>query len=158
MPEPATATADQQSTWATVTMMVAVAPTDLKSMFVNLTTLAPPRNPRKMNASQQIVRVPFHDDVIEAVQTEDGKILVHFKRVCESLGVRHEAQLRKMKEREWCVFVDLSTPDQRGRPQQLTMIDLDSLPMWLATINPLNVRQETKAKLIRSQLTSNRCS
>lgn len=95
----------------------------------------------------QFVQVPFHGDIIEALQAEDGKILVHFKRVCKSLGMDKDSQVRKLKGRKWCEFVDLTAPDERGRPQQLTMIDLESLPMWLATINVVNVREEIKPKL-----------
>jgi hypothetical protein len=86
-----------------------------------------------MNASvsQSIVPVPFHGDSLDAVQTEDGKILVHFKQVCKSLGLDYGSQFRKMQDREWCVFVNMTTPDQRGRPQQLTMIDHESLPIKL---------------------------
>jgi hypothetical protein len=107
-----------------------------------------------MNASvsQSIVPVPFHDDVIDAVQTEDGKILVHFKRVCESLGLDHNRQRQKMRDRKWCVIVDMSSQIQGDQARRLTMIDHESLPMWLATINPINVREETKPKLERYQI------
>jgi prophage antirepressor-like protein len=98
-----------------------------------------------------LVQIPFHGDTIEAVQIKGGKILVRFKNVCGALGVDDASQIRKMRNREWCEVVDLTLPDERVRSQRLTMIDHESLPMWLATINAISVKQEAKPKLVRYQ-------
>jgi hypothetical protein len=116
-------------------------------------TTFPPSKPATQNSSKgafsmsnSIVQVPFYGDTLEAIKTEDGKILVHFKRVCESLGVHHTRQLTKLRQFEWCELVDVCTVAQDVRQRQLTMIDHESLPMWLATINVLLVRQSYRMK------------
>jgi P22_AR N-terminal domain len=94
-----------------------------------------------MNASVSlsIVSVPFHGDSLDAVQTDDGKILVSIRRICDSLGIATQRQLEKLKRSRWACVTIMVTHDETGRRQELTMIDHESLPMWLATISPLNV-------------------
>jgi hypothetical protein len=98
-----------------------------------------------------LIQVPFYGDTLEAVKTKDGEVLVHFKRVCESIGVDYASQLRKMRERSWCVFVDLTTQLQGDQNRRVTMITLESLPMWLANINELKVAENVNSKLVRYQ-------
>lgn len=87
---------------------------------------------------------------IDAMQLEDGRIMVSLKRVCEALGVSYPRQYRKLMECTWAGVAFMATPDERGRPQRLAMIDLESLPMWLVTIHPSKVAFGVRAKLLSS--------
>jgi hypothetical protein len=98
-----------------------------------------------------MVQVPFHDDVIEAVQTEDGKIMVNLKSVCRSLGIDDSPQHRKLRTCGWATTTIMESVAQDGKQRMVTMIDHESLPMWLTSINPGKVRPEIREKLLRYQ-------
>jgi len=102
----------------------------------------------------QLVKVPFYGDVLEATKGTDGKVLVSIRRVCESLGVDHASQWRKLTDADrapWACVVMMTTHDSGGREQEMSMIDLDGLPMWLATIEVNRVSEGVRGKLVAYQ-------
>lgn len=101
--------------------------------------------------STELVKVPFHGDVIEAVKTEGGKIMVSLKRVCESLGVDVEGQRKKLAGCPWATTVMISAVADDGKRRQLAMIDHETLPMWLTTIHPSKVKASIREKLVQYQ-------
>lgn len=103
------------------------------------------------NAPASIVSVPFQGDTLEAVQTGDGKIMVSIKRVCESLGIDVEGQRKKLATCEWATTEFISAVAQDGKQRRLAMIDLESLPMWLATITASKVKAAVRPKLLQFQ-------
>ncbi|MFI5301351.1 MAG: phage antirepressor N-terminal domain-containing protein [Polyangiales bacterium] len=64
---------------------------------------------------------------------------VAIRRVCEALGVATQRQLTKLHGKAWACVTIMVTHDSSGRKQEVACIDLDSLPMWLATIDPSRV-------------------
>jgi hypothetical protein len=104
-----------------------------------------------VTAELSLVEIMTRDDQVVTVRLADGRGLVPLKRVCQWLGVDVEGQRRKLRKTHWCRLVDMSAPDERGRPQRITMIDRATLPMWLAGINTVNVRDEIKPRLIAFQ-------
>lgn len=94
--------------------------------------------------------IPFHGDHLAAVE-QDGRIFVSVKKACRSIGVDHATQLKKLKGKHWAGVVTLTIPDDQGRPQSHAMIDLDTLPMWLASISITAVDPDIRPKLIRYQ-------
>lgn len=103
------------------------------------------------NVPASVVSVPFHGDTLEAVQTGDGKIMVSIKRVCESLGIDVEGQRKKLATCEWATTEFISAVAQDGKQRRLAMIDLESLPMWLATITASKVKAAVRPKLLQFQ-------
>ena len=99
----------------------------------------------------QMVPVPFYGDTILAVQSGD-KVLVSVKRICDSLGVSVQSQLDKLKKAQWSGVTMILTPDARGREQSHSVIPVDSLPMWLVTINPSKIAEPLRDKLRKYQL------
>jgi len=97
------------------------------------------------------VKVPFYGDTIEAIKTEDSKVFVSLKRVCLSLGVDVNSQRQKLANCAWATTAIITAVAEDGKSRQLTMIDLESLPMWLVTINPGKVAPEIREKLVRYQ-------
>ena len=71
-----------------------------------------------------------------ATHRPDGSKCVSVRHVCESIGIDFAAQLTKLKRCEWAILESVSFPDRRGRLQPVVTLDLESLPMWLATIRP----------------------
>lgn len=97
-----------------------------------------------------IVQVPFDGDFLEAARDGD-KVLVSLRRGCENLGLNFSKQLQKLKSRPWACVSLWDTHDATGREQKMVMIDLDTVPMWLATIDPRRVKEEAREKLARYQ-------
>lgn len=91
--------------------------------------------------------VPFHGGHIEAVRDESSKVHVVVKRVCEALGVDQAGQLRKLKSSPWATVDMMSTVAEDGKLRETACVDLDTLPMWLATINPRKVTEDTRKLL-----------
>lgn len=104
-----------------------------------------------INSGLVPVQVPFHGDTLEAVQDENGKVWVSLKRGCENLGLSIQGQLSKLKGKPWAVVKENFTTGPDGKTYSMAMIDLDCLPMWLATIDPRKVKEQIREKLARYQ-------
>lgn len=105
-----------------------------------------------MNTELSIIeKVPFNGDTIEVARV-GGVGYAHLKPLCKSLGVAFQPQLRKLQSIIWGGVTIMVWPDKRGRPQQLAMISLDAVPMWLATIHPSKVAFAVRIKLESYQL------
>jgi hypothetical protein len=81
----------------------------------------------------------------------DGREWAALKPMCETLGIDHATQLRKLQRRSWAVVGQkpMTAPD--GKSYQTTVIDSHTIPLWLATIDENRVAPEAKSKLIAYQ-------
>jgi hypothetical protein len=70
------------------------------------------------------------------------------RRVCEVLTVTLPGQMTKLKGAPWACITTIVTHDASGRKQEAFCIDLDSLPMWLATIDVGRVKSATAKRLL----------
>lgn len=102
-------------------------------------------------ATAAVERVKFYGEEIEATRS-DGAVWVSLRRCCESLGVDYASQYTKLKKKRWCRIVLNAIPDARGRSQDTVMIHVDSLPMWLATIEPSRVLPQLRDWLVKWQV------
>jgi phage antirepressor YoqD-like protein len=104
-----------------------------------------------MNEEQnQIVKVDFHGGKIEAT-LHDGKIWVSVRRMCEHLGLQPHGQAEKLKTKEWATTQIICAVDPNGRKREHFMLLMDSLPMWLATIDTGRVAADVRSLLIAYQ-------
>lgn len=96
--------------------------------------------------------VGFYGDNIIAVEHLDGTIYALFARICENLGLRREAQVRRAQRhtvlREGLVSLTLQTA---GGPQTAQFLRLDLLPLWLSGVQAERVNPDVRDKLIRYQ-------
>ena len=103
--------------------------------------------------SKTIIEVPFQSDRLQAVR--DGEaVWVVVRRVCEALGIDPEAQRQRLTDPEmspWATTCLRQAVAADGKSREIFAVDLDSLPMWLATISPKRVRPEARNKLIAYQ-------
>jgi hypothetical protein len=95
----------------------------------------------------QLVKIGFQGDEIEAVR-DGSDVWVSVRRVCEALGVSLSAQRKKLLADESARVVIIATDDSRGTSRDMLAIELDSLALWLASINAGKVRTELRPKLI----------
>jgi hypothetical protein len=93
-----------------------------------------------------LVQVEFHGDTIEAI-FHKGKVWAGLKRLCESLGVDFAGQFTKLRQKPWARIEMISIRDSAGRKQETCCVDLDTLPMWLATIDAGRVAESIRPKL-----------
>lgn len=94
----------------------------------------------------RLVEVPFHGDALQAVQNENG-VWVSVRRVCEALGIDRKAQQRRLQEKSWAVGAMMTPTGPDGKQYESLMLHLDSLPMWLATIETRRVKPAIRSKL-----------
>lgn len=103
-----------------------------------------------MVTGRDLVRVPFHGDMLEAVE-QDGKVWVSLRRCCENLGVALNRQTTKLKGKPWAVVNEMFMAGADGKTYTMTMVDLDTLPGWLFSIDARKVKEDVREKLARYQ-------
>lgn len=101
--------------------------------------------------SQELIQVPFHGDIIEAVRTAEGKVLVPLRQPCKSLGLDYSGQLQKLKNKEWATVEIISTVGADQKTREMVCLDLDSFPMWLATIEASRVGDDIRERVVLYQ-------
>lgn len=94
------------------------------------------------------IPVPGAPDLLGA--EFDGKTWAALKPMCETLGISFPAQLRKLRSRSWAGVAQRATPSAGG-VQMATVIDSETIPMWLATIDENRVSEEARPALIALQ-------
>jgi hypothetical protein len=96
--------------------------------------------------------VSFYGDDLIAVQNDDGTIYTLFARLCENLGLRREAQVRRVQRhtvlREGLITLTIQTA---GGPQAAQFLRLDLMPLWLSSVQAERVKEEIRAQLTRYQ-------
>lgn len=103
------------------------------------------------------VNIAVINDVSLQVVVDDKEQLIPIKPVCDILGVNYTSQVDKLKEHP----IFRSTIPQRGtvaadgKEREMLCIPLRFFSGWLFSINPNNVKEEIKEKLIQFQLKCN---
>lgn len=98
-----------------------------------------------------LVTVDFHGDTLEAVQDPDGTIWVSIKRISDILGIDAVTQTYKLKRKAWATTGQRPVVAEDGKIRFVSVVDLDSLPGWLFTIDSMRVACGVRDKLIRYQ-------
>lgn len=107
---------------------------------------------RKVNTMSQVIqKFSFNGDVLD-VCLSNGTLWVSVKRVCEALGITSNRQAEKLKELEWATTTIMVAVAEDGKSREMLMLDLDSLPMWLATLNPEKCEEGSRPKIVRYQI------
>ena len=111
------------------------------------------RSTRQVEEGTRVEEIAFHGGVIQAVRTGPGEegIFVSPKRICENFGISWSRQRKKLEECGWAVVAFMATTGSDGKQYQMAMLDLKSLPMWLATIQVSRVSAEAKPLLLAYQ-------
>lgn len=95
------------------------------------------------------IPVPGADDLL--CGEFDGHRWAALRPMCDSLGINFAAQLRKLKARSWAVMCQMPITAADGKSYQTTVVDSESIPMWLATIHEDRVGDDAKPKLVAYQ-------
>jgi hypothetical protein len=100
--------------------------------------------------SGELLTIDFYGDTLEACQ-RDGKVWVSLRRLCENLGVELESQRRKLNAKSWATTGEITAVAEDGKQRAVTAIDLETIPLWLATIDERKVAPDVRPKLVRYQ-------
>lgn len=92
--------------------------------------------------SNDIVEIPFHNDMLIAHRSEDGDVFVAFRPICNSMGIDFSGQLQKMKRQPWATVGELHTVGADGKTRDMTSVNRKTLTMWLATIDASRLKDE----------------
>ena len=103
--------------------------------------------------------VEFYGDELIAVRAADGHIYVSVRHLCDALGLDRTAQVRRIRRQEildeaykGCAIL---TPPSKGGVgggrQQLGLIRVDVVPLFLTGVSVNSVREEIRPKLARFQ-------
>ena len=90
--------------------------------------------------------VPFQGGHLEA-QRRGDRVAVAIIRTCEHLDIDHSTQMRKLKTAPWAVVVMMTMTGPDGKKYETACLDLDSFPMWLATIQTTKVKPSARPLL-----------
>jgi hypothetical protein len=94
--------------------------------------------------------VPVHGADVEAVREGDA-VLIPIRGVCNALGLSFARQLAKLKAKPWATVAFKATVGADRKPREVACVDLRSLPMWLATIEPGRVKEPLRERLAAYQ-------
>jgi len=97
-----------------------------------------------------IVQVPFYGDTLDCLRVEDA-VWLSLPQLCSNLGIDERSQSRRLRAKEWARVVMMTAPDARGIIQESWCVHLDTLPLWLATIDVSRVAEKVRPKLIAYQ-------
>jgi hypothetical protein len=87
----------------------------------------------------KLVHVSFHGDTLDCIRHDDGEAYVVIKRVCENLGITDQAQATKLRGAPWATTTMIVVVGNDGKSREMLCLRIDSVPMWLAGINPKKV-------------------
>jgi len=101
--------------------------------------------------STELVRVPVPGAPdLMAAQFDDHEWAA-LKPMCDSLGIDMPTQLRKLNRRSWATVGQKPMVAADGKTREMVMIDAETIPMWLATIDENRVAAEARPALIALQ-------
>jgi hypothetical protein len=98
-----------------------------------------------------LVQVNVCGSVIEAGKDENGEVWVPINGPCQRLDLATNGQIEKLKNARWATHKMILFVAADGKIREFFCIDLDSLPMWLATIHESKVKPDARPVLIAFQ-------
>lgn len=100
--------------------------------------------------------VPFNGAELLGVKASDGKVYVGARWVCDGIGLREGQRNNQLLKIQTDLVLmrgvrKFILPTNSGE-QEVTVIELDFLPLWIAKISPNTVEGKVQENLIQYQL------
>lgn len=92
--------------------------------------------------SGDIVKIPFHGNVIIAQKSDDGEIYAALKPICENIGIDFNGQKQRLERTPWATMCVMRTVASDGKRRDMTAVNRKTLTMWLATIDTNRLSNE----------------
>jgi hypothetical protein len=103
------------------------------------------------HSNKKLSMVRFDGDDLQVVGESREDAWLVLRPACDALGLDEEAQRKRLLRSPWACASIMEARDASGREQRMFCVHLDTVPMWLATIETGRVRPEVCEKLIRYQ-------
>ena len=97
--------------------------------------------------------IPFHGAKLEAARVEET-VWVSVRRMCEALGLSFAGQHDKLADvgrAPWATVRVTRMVADDGKEREVFCLDLESVPMWLATIDTSRVAEHVRPKVVLFQ-------
>lgn len=94
--------------------------------------------------------IPFHGTHVQSVEI-DGKPHIVLRPLVESIGMNWASQFTKLNGKSWATVATSTTVGADGKNREMTVIDLRTLTMWLATIDENRVSAEARPLVVAYQ-------
>ena len=96
--------------------------------------------------------VEFHNSKLVGIQ-KDGEIYTPIRQLCEILGLDSSSQLQRIKRDETLNMglVKMTLPTNGGE-QEMNLLEIDYLPLWLTGIKTNQCKQEVRESLLDFKL------
>jgi len=91
---------------------------------------------------QQVETIDFYGDQLEVIRDEQGEGWTVVKRACENVGLDEEPQRKKLRAAKWAVTSVMEATGPDGKTYKMFCLHVDSVPMWLATIQASRVAEQ----------------
>lgn len=101
--------------------------------------------------SAELVRVSVGDNADLLALQDEGKNWSSLRYMCDSLKLNYSGQLQKLRSRSWATMCLKHTVASDGAIREMVMIDSETVPMWLATIDENRVATEARPTLVAYQ-------
>lgn len=103
--------------------------------------------------------VHFYGDELVAIRANDGNIYVSVRHLCDALGLDRTAQVRRIKRQTLlqkgykggAMMAPPSESGVGGGSQQVGLLRVDLIPLWLSGLDTNRVKEEIREKLERYQ-------
>lgn len=96
--------------------------------------------------NDNLVHIPFHGTDLVA-EPNGGNPLVALRPACEAIGLDYSRQLKKLRTKSWATVALKATAGADGKHREMAMIDRRTFTMWLATVEPARVADQTRPML-----------
>lgn len=97
-----------------------------------------------------LIHIPFRDTEVLAVDV-DGKPHVVLKPFIEALGLAYQPQHRKLSGKSWATVTTTVTVGADGKSREMTVVDVRTALMLLATIDENRVAEDKRPLLVAYQ-------
>lgn len=97
-----------------------------------------------------LIHIPFHGGEVLAVD-HVGKPFIVLRPALEAIGLDYSAQRRKLMSRSWATVAQTTTVGADGREREMTIVDVRTFLMLLATVNESSVGEDVRQTLVDYQ-------
>ncbi|HCG46504.1 MAG TPA: hypothetical protein DEV68_05935 [Corynebacterium flavescens] len=108
------------------------------------------RGPSQRSLPVKVASIPFHGTDVQSVEV-DGEPYVVFRPLVETLGLGYGSQTQKLTGKSWASVTKIVTVGADGRNREMTVINLKTLTMWLATLDENRVNETSRPLVIAYQ-------
>jgi hypothetical protein len=95
--------------------------------------------------------IPFTGSGLQVIKKGCGGEAIVLRPACEDMGLRFNGQLAKLKTQPWAVVQYCCTTGADGKTYRMATLDVEHVPMWLATIDANRCNEKSRPIIVAYQ-------